>query len=115
MSEREAGTGQSFGAAHVDAATFRAQLDTSFRLAHDGPPISLRLAEVVDGPARGNLEQFSLFFHGPVDLPLPQGTYTFDHDSLGTMAMFIVPIIESTSERLVYQASFSRFVPSRAQ
>ena len=92
-----------------DSATFRAHLDTAF-VADDGDrAIPLRLAEVVDEPVTGGLEQFSLYFHGPVDQQLPQGTYSLAHDALGAMAIFLVPI-GANAERVVYEACFSRLV-----
>ena len=97
-----------FGAAQVDLATFRAQCHTTFRLIHDGDQIPLLLAEVADGAGGGDIERFSLFFHGPADRVLEQGTYAFDHDALGSLTLFIVPILGSTAERIVYQASFAR-------
>jgi hypothetical protein len=101
----------SLGAAHVDVATFRTQCDTTFFVIHDGDQVPLLLAEVADGPAGGGIERFSLFFHGPADRVLTQGTYEFEHDALGSLTLFIVPILGSTPERIVYEASFVRSAP----
>lgn len=103
-----AATDPGLGAAQVDVATFRAQCNTTFRVTRDGDQIPLLLAEVADGGAGGGIERFSLCFHGPADRMLEQGTYAFDHDALGSLTLFIVPILGSTAERIVYQASFAR-------
>src|SRR5579864_8741552 len=97
-----------FGTARIDKAAFRAQCGTTFRVVHDGGTVPLVLAEFVDGPSQGNLESFSLFFHGPASHMLEQAICRFDHDTLGSFSMFIVPVLGSNAERLVYQALFSR-------
>jgi hypothetical protein len=90
-----------------DPETFRQHLDTIFELEHPTVPIQLRLVDVADaGVARG-IRQFSLLFHGPADRVLPQDTYSLRHDALGSLALFIVPIVGSTRERTIYQACFS--------
>ena len=95
-----------------DAATFRAHLETTF-VADDGErTVLLRLAEVVGERVTGGLEQFSLYFHGPADRQLPQGTYALAHDALGALALFLVPI-GANPERVVYEACFSRLVTPR--
>ena len=90
-----------------DAVTFRAHLDTTFVADDGGRAIPLRLAEVAGERVTGGLEQFSLYFHGPADRQLPQGTYELAHDTLGALALFIVPI-GANRERVVYEACFTR-------
>lgn len=92
-----------------DAATFRAHLDTAFVTDYGDRAVPLRLAEVADDRVTGGLEQFSLYFHGPADQQLPQGTYALAHDALGALAMFLVPI-GANAERVVYEACFTRLV-----
>jgi hypothetical protein len=91
-----------------EAAAFRVHLDTEFHVAVDGGPLALRLAEVVDGRAGGGFRRFSAIFHGPVDRPLAQGNYEFQHGTLGAFPLFIVPLLESNRDRMVYEACFSR-------
>jgi hypothetical protein len=89
-----------------DPATYRRLIGTVFSL--DEPhPVDLRLATVTDERVGGGVLQFSVFFHGPADQILPQGTYSFRHDGLGSLTLFIVPVIGSNDERIVYQACFS--------
>lgn len=89
-------------------AMFKAQLDTVFQVEHETGTIPLRLADVTDERAGGSILQFSIFFHGPAVPVLPQGTYSLHHDALGSLALFIVPVVGSNQERIVYQACFSR-------
>jgi hypothetical protein len=90
--------------------TFQAQLDTSFQL-NDDPAVRLRLVEVTDQGVTHGIRQFSLFFHGPADRVLRAGTYSFFHQSLGPLELFIVPVRGSNDERIVYEACFSAIVP----
>jgi hypothetical protein len=58
-----------------------------------------------DGQDRG--EAFSIVFRLPLTPMLPQGTYTFQHEEIGTFPLFIVPIGRS-AEGLQYEAIFNR-------
>lgn len=49
---------------------------------------------------------FSLLFYGPADPLLSQATYRFEHDSLGPMAIFIVPLGRD-EHGSVYEAFFA--------
>jgi hypothetical protein len=90
-----------------DPETFREQLDTVFQVDHDSGPIPLRLAEVADERVGGGMQQFSLYFHGAADRILQQGMYSFRHDALGSLTLFIAPGIGSDAQRIVDQACFS--------
>jgi hypothetical protein len=96
-----------------DPETFREQLDTVFQVDHGSGSIPLRLAEVADERIGGGMQQFSLYFHGASDRMLPQGMYAFHHDALGSLTLFIVPVIGSNAERIVYQACFSGPIQAR--
>lgn len=74
-----------------ELAEFRAAVDTSFSLGGN----VLRLAEAEatgERPPGMGREPFRLVFLGPVDPILPQRTYRLEHDGLGTLEIFIVPI-----------------------
>ena len=90
-----------------DPARFRAQLNTTFLVGLDSATVALRLVDVVEGRVSGGMRQFSLYFHGPADRVLPQDTYVFQHEALGVLALFIVPVVGSDLQRIVYQACFS--------
>ena len=76
---------------------FRRHLGTKFGVRVQAPrPVELELDEVkayrAGANEAGSMERFSLFFHGPGDLMLPQGTFALEHPSMGELLLFIVPI-----------------------
>jgi hypothetical protein len=79
----------------------------------DGPAIRTELVEAVEttepggtGPAGQHRNQFSLVFRGPAEPVLSQATYGVDHDELGHLDLFLVPIgPDGTGMR--YQAVFA--------
>lgn len=91
----------------TDPAVFRDHLDTIFMVDDGAGAVPLRLVDVSDEPPARGLRQFSLLFHGPGDPVLSQSTHAFRHPVLGTLEIFVVPVVGSTSERIVYQACFS--------
>jgi len=68
----------------------------------------LTLAEVSDSGVSNGMHQYSLLFHGPADRILPERIHTLRHPSLGTLEIFIVPVVGSNALRTIYQACFSR-------
>ncbi len=54
---------------------------------------------------------FSVLFHGPVDVVLPQATYSFRADLEPDLAIFVVPLGPS-DDVMVYEAVFAR-MPQR--
>ena len=92
------------------AAQFRDQVGTIFEIDHPSGPIPLRLASMSDERVAGGFVFYSLFFHGPSDRLLPQGIYPMEHAVLGRLDLFIVPVLGSNHERIVYEAAFSRAV-----
>jgi len=89
------------------ASTFRPHVDTTFVADPGALKIPLRLAEIGDERVSGGMKQFSIFFHGPADCLLSQGTYALDHATLGLLELFLVPVAGSNRERIVYEACFS--------
>ena len=72
-----------------------------------GRSVQLVLAEVTDNtPAGFPGEQFSLLFEGPADPALTQNIFALNHEVLGRLDLFLVPIGVSGASRL-YEASFS--------
>ncbi len=94
-----------------DPEIYRAQLDTIFNVQCETDAVGIRLVAVDAGRQDKGIQQFSLFFHGPAERVLPQGTYEIRHDVLGSLAILIVPIVGSNAERIVYQACFTRLAP----
>jgi hypothetical protein len=91
------------------ADQFREHLRTAFSVrSADGTCEQMVLSKILERPLAKNVEQFSLIFHAPVGMSLPQGTYTFRHQALGDFDWFIVPIDAPNSHRTIYEACFSR-------
>jgi hypothetical protein len=88
--------------------TFRPHLGSDFTIDDPHDRVVLRLADVVDDGVSNGMQQFSLIFHGPPDRVLPDAIHTFAHPSLGTLDLFIVPVVGSNASRTLYQACFSR-------
>jgi hypothetical protein len=83
---------------------FRPLLDQSFRIAPDGAPaFEAELVEVTEIPREpGGRAPFSLVFRGGPNPPLPQRIYRVEHEQLGELDIFLVPIAVDQ-----YQAVFS--------
>ena len=88
-------------------ADFAEQLDTPFLVRGSGGELPLLLAEAQDLSHRFGAENFSIVFHGPSDQPLSQGTYEFEHRSLGAFSLFIVPM-RGEAQHASYEAVFNR-------
>lgn len=88
-----------------------AQLNTKFRLGVGTEKIiELELVEVQNhGDVPGQAERFSAFFRGPLDHFLPQSTYRLEHEPLGGMDLFIVPIRKDDAG-FYYEAAFNRMM-----
>jgi hypothetical protein len=92
---------------------FRRHLGTKFGVRVETPrPLELELAEIKSysstNKEHGGMERFSLFFHGPGDIMLKQGTFTLDHPEMGEVMLFMVPI--GRDERGVrYEVVFNYF------
>jgi uncharacterized protein DUF6916 len=98
--------------------SFAACLGSKFRL-HFGAadpleaagPLEVELisATALSSPRNPHLPQrepFSLVFRGPSRLYLPQKMYRLEHDTLGTLEIFLVPI-GVHAEGLQYEAIFN--------
>ena len=76
---------------------FRPHEGTMFSVHFESrPPVELVLTQVKsfnpETSAELNMERFSLFFQGPGDVMLQQGTYRFVHPEMGELTLFIVPV-----------------------
>ena len=65
------------------------------------------LTELRSRAAPKGYEQFSLLFLGPVEPAMPQGIYCFQHASLGTLPLFMVPVGKSANG-MQYEVCISR-------
>jgi len=93
----------------LTAADFRRHLGEAFRVHHGGAqPLSVRLSEVSDMPRQAAhlRAPFTLLFHGPMEGWLQQGTYAFEHDAMGRMEIFVVPL-GGDAEGMRYEVIFA--------
>jgi hypothetical protein len=76
----------------------------------DAPSMELKLVEaealVVARQRAGSRQPFSLVFTGETERLLPQKTYWLEHDGMGTIQIFLVPVGKKP-EGYEYQAVFS--------
>jgi hypothetical protein len=90
--------------------TFAGRLGEIFRLRlDDGSSLPLRLDAATPGgepyALRGRVP-FAIEFSGPVDSIVPQRIYRLDHDELGPLEIFLVPMAPDAAGAR-YQAVFS--------
>jgi hypothetical protein len=85
-------------------STFSPYVGQPFRIGSDSVS-ELQLNEVL----RRGPSSFSLFFTGPGDRALGQGTYKFEHSDLGHFPLFIVPGRRQRGEQ-IYEAVFNHQV-----
>lgn len=89
--------------------TFKPAVGETFTVGgEEGAAVELLLveAEHKDAGPHAPRPPFSLLFHGPAEPLLPQGTYRFEHPSLGAMEIFIVPLGRD-EHGAVYEAFFA--------
>ena len=88
----------------LSVADFASLRGNRFRIApEDSPPFDVELVSVTEIPREpGGRAPFSLELRGGPDPPLPQRIYRVEHDDLGAIEIFLVPI---ASDR--YEAVFA--------
>jgi len=89
---------------------FSSHLDTIFR-AHpdDGPVFDARLVNIETAVSNEVQENFSLMFRAPGDAPPVQSIYRLEHDTLGAMDLFLVPV-KKDADALYYEAVFNQLI-----
>jgi hypothetical protein len=85
--------------------------DTFTLIAPGGETCPLELIEVAEKPAAPGNEQFSIVFRETEGHRAPQGIYTLEHERLGRIELFLVPVDEG-SGRIALEAVFNRFRPA---
>jgi hypothetical protein len=89
---------------------FSEQVGTKFLMHHgESQTAELELVSATDVGSSSRQIQFSLLFLGPYDAPIFQGIYRIEHDKLGTLDLFLVPIGRDKTG-VSYEAIFNRFV-----
>ena len=95
--------------ASVTADDFEQHTGSTFRLADGGEGSELRLESVRRSGRRheeGGREGFALLLSGSVNAPLSQGTHRLQHEQMGELEIFLVPVGVS-GETFTYEAVFS--------
>lgn len=91
--------------------TFARHLNTKFYVPLEDKKVELELVKVISDKGEldkiEGVDRFSIYFTGPVDSFLQQRIYTFEHEALGQMEIFIVPIARQ-DDKYHYEAVFSR-------
>lgn len=90
---------------------FAQHLNTKFYVPLDERRVELELVSVIGDKSSMDkiegVERFSLYFLGPGDFYLPQRVYRMEHDAMGALDIFIVPV-GVQDKRYQYEAVFSR-------
>jgi hypothetical protein len=92
---------------------FSNHLNTKFRVYFQPEqPAEVELTEVSELRQKRSSEAFSLIFLAPNEVAPFQGLYKTEHDSLGTMELFLVPVDQS-EKGLSFESVFNyRITPS---
>ena len=86
---------------------FTENLNTKFRIPlASSVTAELELIEVVETMVTPRQQQFSIFFRGPLEYLLQQGTYRMEHEKMGALDIFIVPVGKEP-EGFRYEAVFN--------
>ena len=89
----------------LNSRVFAECVNTAFRIADAGA--SLELVSVTEGVNSPRQENFSLMFHGPAVPFLPQRIYAMEHQRVGKIELFLVPV-GKTASGYEYEAVFNR-------
>jgi len=91
-------------------SAFAEQLNTPFRVRlTPEQTFALTLTRTQAHTSTPRQEQFSVFFSGPPDQLLPQRIYHLEHETLGALDLFLVPIGRD-QEGFQYEAVFNRMI-----
>lgn len=95
---------------NLKLSDFEQHLNTKFLFKWgEGNTIDLEMETAADLGSTPGQEQFSIIFRGPADPMLIQGIYRLEHEKMGALDLFLVPI--SRDEGGVrYEAVFNRVV-----
>ena len=94
---------------------FEGLVDTDFVVvAGEDKRLAMKLVDVEEGFSTAENEQFSLHFHAPGEMTPAQGTYRVEHQRLGPLDLFLVPIALE-GDTLVLEAVFNRFVDAEKE
>jgi hypothetical protein len=93
---------------NLNSRVFSEHLHTTFTVCVPGAaPLPLELIEVTEKNESPRVEQFFLVLRGPLTPHFQQGTYTFEHEKLGALDLFAVPLGPDAAG-MTYQVVFNR-------
>ncbi len=98
---------------HLTSKNFSDHVHTTFYLSFPPERAPLELVEVTERNDAPAFEQFSLVFRGAMTPVFPQRTYRVEHETLGSIDLFLVPIGPDAAG-MRYQAVFNRLQNSEA-
>jgi hypothetical protein len=89
---------------------FTPEVDSKFLMHYgEGRTTELQLVSATDVGSSPRQIQFSLIFQGPMDAPVFQSTFRLDHERLGALDLFLVPIGKNETG-IQYEAVFNRLI-----
>jgi hypothetical protein len=89
---------------------FAEGLNTKFKVRlESSDAVELELKQLTEGIITPTQEQFALLFHGPQNPFLQQAIYHVEHDNLGELDLFLVPVGRDQNG-FQYEAVFNRFL-----
>ena len=92
---------------------FAENLNTKFRIPLEpSKTAEIELVEVIETMRTPERQQFSVFFRGPLEFFLPQGTYHMEHEKMGTVSLFMVPIARE-QDSFRYEAVFNYMIEEK--
>lgn len=90
--------------------TFSGNVNTKFVMHYgESQTAELEMLSVADVGSSARQSQFSLVLLGPCEAPVKQGIYRVEHDKLGELNLFLVPIAKDKNG-VKYEAIFNRVV-----
>jgi hypothetical protein len=89
---------------------FKENLNSTFRIHFDSANIvPIELVEVIEAEPNPRQERFCLRFRGPLETPFAQGMRDIEHDTMGKLVLFLVPMARD-SDGMEYEAVFNRLI-----
>jgi len=90
-----------------DLTSFREQVGSTFEVVDFPPaPFELKMTRVVQHSKTEHNEAFSVFFLGPLDHFMSQGTRKIRNTHFGEIELFLVPVAK-TDGGFEYEAAFN--------
>jgi hypothetical protein len=97
----------------LNLSAFAGQLQTKFQMRLDPESaLELELIQVEEHRATEQAESFSLLFLAPAGAPPVQRIYRLEHERLGELDLFLVPVARD-GQGLYYEAVFNRVRPAQ--